>query len=385
MVLYTSVVLVKERKCVRLRRFVGSLIKATIACYTWVVRLNVFATIGLLFASLSSNSVSTNEDEHSHHHPFSPERFISSFEKMLYLLVVVPLIAFLPAPLAYDIACWRGDWSYRHDTFVRERIMQSLEGVLREQLSQEERQAVTRDFFRRRSCEAIDVMRLAGKGRALIRLVEIRGLEHIEAALKAGKGAILCSAHYGLFNGGCSLIGAVGYPITAVGDWKSKADPHMSLFERLFWRYGFEKRVARHRRRPSIESRIEGSGIAIRIAEILRSNELVALPIDAPPSMDDRSRAVSVDFLGRQVLLLPGSVQIAQLTGSKVLVLVPHRLGDWRHQVLEILPVSLDGDTTASFRRCVALIEVPIRRYPAFWNGWEDAQELVDLGLLPAS
>lgn len=367
----------------RLRRLIELLIKIANASYACLVRLNVLPVMALLMVSLASNAVSVAEDESFQRHPFSPERVISSLEKLLYLLLVVPLVAFLPAPLAYRIACRRADWSYRHDTFVRERILQSLEGVLGEQLSEVERQVVTRDFFRRRSCEAIDVMRLAGRGRALSRLVEIRGLEHIEAALAAGKGAILCSAHFGLFNGGCSLIGAAGFPITAVGDWKSQADPHMSLFERLFWRYGFEKRVARHRRRPSIEPRNEGSGIAIRIAEILRANELVALPIDAPPSVEDRPRAVAVDFLGRQVPLLPGSVQIAQLTGSRLLVLVPHRLADWQHQVLEIIPVPLESDTVSSFKRCVALIEEPIHQYPAFWNGWENAQELVDLGLLP--
>ena len=105
-------------------------------------------------------------------------------------LIVVPLVAFLPARLAYGLACLHGDWRYRHDTLMRERIMHNLEGVLGDQLSHAERARVTRDFFCRRSCEAMDVMCLTGRGRALARLIEIRGLEHIESALAAGKGAI---------------------------------------------------------------------------------------------------------------------------------------------------------------------------------------------------
>jgi hypothetical protein len=82
----------------------------------------------------------------------------------------------------------------------------------------------------------------------------MRGLEHLEAALAAGKGAVLCDAHFGSIYSCCSLIGARGFPITAVGNWKS--NPIMSLVERLaFWRVGIAKRRPRHLRRPNIEPR----------------------------------------------------------------------------------------------------------------------------------
>ena len=310
------------------------------------------------------------------------EQIICNLEQILYLLIIAPLVAFLPAPLAYGLACLRGDWRYSHDTFTRQLIMRSLEGVLSDQLSPAECARVTRDFFRRRSCQAIDVMRLAGRGRALVRLIEMRGLEHIEAALAAGKGAILCSAHFGLFNGAYSLIGACGFPITVVGDWQSKSDSNMSPVHRIFWRLGFEGRVARRLRRPNIEPQKEGAGIGIRIAEILRSNELVSMAIDIPVPVADRVRAVPVDFLGRQIPLLPGSVLLAQLTGSPVLVLVLRRSADWRHQVLEISPVPLDGDALTAFKRCVAMLEAPIRQDLAHWDAWENPQDLADLGLL---
>jgi len=313
---------------------------------------------------------------------FARERIIRNLEQILYLLVIVPLVAFLPAPLAYGLACLCGDWRYRHDRSTREQIMRSLEGVLGDQLSPAERARVTLYFFRRRSCQAIDVMRLAGRGRALARLIEMRGLEHIEAALAAGKGAILCSAHFGLFNGACSLIAACGFPITVVGDWQSKSDSTMSPVHRVFWRLGYEGRVARHLRRPNIEPQKEGVGIGIRIAEVLRSNELVSMAIDIPAPVADRVRAVPVDFLGRQILLLPGSVLLAQLTGSPVLVLVLRRSADWRHQVLEISPVPLDGDAVTAFKRCVSMLEAPIRQDLAHWDAWENPQDLADLGLL---
>jgi len=112
-------------------------------------------------------------------------RFMLTLENALYRLIIVPLVAFLPAPLAYGVACRRGDWRYRLDTARRRQILFNLEGLFGDELSQVERTRIARDFFRQKSCQAIDGMRLAGKGRALARLVEIRGLEHVEAALTA--------------------------------------------------------------------------------------------------------------------------------------------------------------------------------------------------------
>jgi lauroyl/myristoyl acyltransferase len=315
---------------------------------------------------------------------FTLEWITCRFEELLYRLVIVPLVAFLPAPLAYGLACLRGDWRYRLDGAMRKQIISNLEGVFGDQLSLAERARVARDFFRQKSCQSIDGMRLAGRGRALARLVEIRGLEHLEGALAAGKGAVICDAHFGSIYSCSSLLGAYGFPITAVGNWKS--NPIMSLLERLpFLRLNIAKRRPPHLRRPNIEPRRGSVEAAIRMAEILRANEVISIAIDVPVSHEDRAHAVPVNFLGRQVLLLTGSVSIAQHTGSQVLVSVVYRSTDWRHQVLEISPpVSLDGDAETAFQRCVAMVEAPIRQNLAFWDGCLNTQALLDLGLLSA-
>ena len=311
------------------------------------------------------------------------ERMLFGLEELFYRLVIVPLIAFLPARLAYGLACLRGDCRYRLQRAMREQIMDNLADVLGAQLSAAERARITRDFFRRRSCEMIDAMRLAGSGRALARLVEIRGMEHIEAALAAGKGVLLCSAHFGSFNSCFSLLGACGFPVTAVGDWRSTYDASMPAFQRFLWRLLQEKRVGRHRRRPNIEPEKERFGTAMRMVEVLRSNEVITMALETPIPAEDRARAVPVDFLGHRIRLLAGSVSVAQLTGSPLLMLVVHRQADWRHQVLEIsAPVTLDGDPASAFRRCMEMVEAPIRQHLAYWDYWSGTRALVDLGLL---
>lgn len=312
------------------------------------------------------------------------KRNILSLEELLYRLVIVPLVAFLPAWLAYRFANIRSNLRYRLDLFKREQVMLNLENVLGDQLSASERAQVTRDFFRRRSCETIDVMRLAGRGRALARLVKISGLEHIEAARAAGKGAIICSAHSGLFNGSFSLLGALGFPVTTVGDWRSTYDTSMSTMQRYLWRFFQEKPVAGHRR-PNIEPAKERFGTAIRMMEVLRSNGLITMAIETPLLAEDQVRAMPVDFLGHQMLVLPGAVCVAQITGAQLLLMTVRRSKDWRHQVLEITPppVPLDGDTATTVKGLMAKLESSIRQNLAHWDYWENTQNLVDLGLLP--
>jgi KDO2-lipid IV(A) lauroyltransferase len=316
-------------------------------------------------------------------------RLLRSLVKPLayaHRLIIVPLAAFLPAPLAYWLARLRGDWHYRRDCVGREMIMRNLAGVLGERLSPTERAYVTRDYFRLRSCEPVDVVRLAGKGRGLARLVEIRGREHLEAALAQGKGAILCGAHFGSFDASAPLIGIAGFPTTAVGRWTEISDPTLPPWVRRFRQWIQERCVVSHLRRPLIQPHPGQWKTAVQIATILRANEVIAMTIDPPSLAADRPRAVPIPFLGGQAMLLPGCVTIARLTGAPVLMLFLRRSADWRHQVLEISPqIPMDGDVVTAFARCAAAVEAAILRDPAHWIYWPRSDDLVDLGLLFAT
>ena len=107
-------------------------------------------------------------------------------EIVAYWLAVAPLTARLPASLAYGVACWRGDQCFRYWPQKRAEVVHGLREVLGEELSEEAAQRVARDVFRSVSCQVIDVMRLRGRAAPLERLVEVRGREHLDAALAGG-------------------------------------------------------------------------------------------------------------------------------------------------------------------------------------------------------
>jgi len=224
------------------------------------------------------------------------------------------------------------------------------------------------------------VKRLRRDARPLRRLVEIRGREHLEAALAAGQGAILCTGHFGSYVSGFSMLHASGFPVTTIGRWQYAG---LSSAQRWFWDRVYVRPQLRHRQRPFIEPWPGCPQVALQAADALRANEVVTISIDAPPLDGDRARAVQVPFLGRRASLLPGAVALAQVTGAPLLMGFVYRAADYCHQVWEIsAPVPVAGETAAVFERCAAEVSAAIRRSPAHWEFWANTGDLADLGLI---
>jgi lauroyl/myristoyl acyltransferase len=312
-------------------------------------------------------------------------RLLRTVEGVAYWAATAPVLARMPAALGYRMACWRGDWLYRQQAPKRAELERNLREVLGGKLSRVAVRQATRDWFRFASCEAVDVMRLRHRARPLRRLVTIRGQEHLEAALAAGKGAILCCAHFGSYDSSFSVLHATGFPVTTIGRWQHKYTAGLSGAERRFWDWVLARRVRQHRQRPNIEPWPGRFQVAALAASALRANEVVTICIDAPPLDGDKARAVGVPFLGREARLVPGVVTLAQLTGAPVLTCFLYRSADYRHQVLEIsAPVPVAGDTAAAFARCAAEVSAAIRRSPASWVYWPSPADLSSLGLIPS-
>lgn len=321
------------------------------------------------------------------------KRLLRNLGGAAYWAAAAPVLARLPPVLGYRMACWRGDWLFRRQTEKRTELVRNLRMVLGDELSEEAARQVAREWFRLASCEAVDVKRLRHTARPLRKLVEIRGREHLEAALAAGKGAILCTAHFGSCSSGFSVLHASGFPVTAMGRWPHKYMIGLSSAERWFWDRVYARPLRRHRQRPNIEPWPGRLDVAVRATAALRANEVVTISIDSPPMDSDRPRAVEVPFLGHQVQLLPGAAVLAQVTGAPLLMGFLYRAADYRHQVWEIsAPFPAEGETATVFERCTADVSAAIRRSPAHWDFWlprkhghggDSMGSLAALGLVP--
>jgi lauroyl/myristoyl acyltransferase len=301
-------------------------------------------------------------------------RRLRQAESLAYWTMIAPAAALLPARAAYRVACWRGDLTRRLWPQKRAEIVRDLRRVLGDEVGEGAAGRLAREVFRLRSCEIMDVMRLRGSARPLAKLVEIRGREHLQAALAGGKGAIL------------SVVHASGIPLTTMGRWDWKYDTGVSSVERRFWNLVYARRVLRHRQRPNIEPWPGRVQVAVEAAAALRANEVVTIAGDAAPLHAERAGVIEMPFLGRQARLMPGVITLARLTGAPVLMAFVRRSPDYRHQVLEISPpVPMDGETKTAFGRCAAAIDTAVTTSPADWHFWLEPEVLARLGLLPAA
>jgi phosphatidylinositol dimannoside acyltransferase len=313
-------------------------------------------------------------------------RLLRGLEGVAYWAVTAPAVACLPAAVGYRLACWRGDWEFRSRGRKRAELTRNMRQLLGDELGPAAADRLARQWFRFASCGALDAMRMRGRARALRRLVEIRGREHLEAALAGGKGVIVCSAHFGSFDCAFSLLGALGLPVTSIGRWQHNYTAGLSRAERRFWDFVYARRMRRHRRRPNIEPWPGRLGVGAQAAAVLRANEVLTIAIDAPPLSSDRARTVEVPFLDGHARLLPGAVALARLTGAPVLMSFLYRTADYRHQVLDIsapVRLSAEDDEATAFARCAAAVSAAISRSPAHWAYWASGADLADLGLIP--
>ncbi|MBN2103488.1 lysophospholipid acyltransferase family protein [bacterium] len=185
---------------------------------------------------------------------------------------------------------------------------------------------------------------------------EIHGLEHLDSALKRGKGALVISGHFGNWE----LIGAVlahlNYPISLlVGKQRNRIADNI---------------INRHRMSMGVD--IIKMGISVRNAiKALRNNRFVAFLSD----QNARKQGVFVDFFGKKASTPPGAAAFSLKTGAPILFFFFIRLPRGRYKLtfhpfifdhLEGLAPDHLVEVTQAYTK---LLEDTIRLYPDqyFW------------------
>lgn len=190
----------------------------------------------------------------------------------------------------------------------------------------------------------------------LRREIRAEGLEHIDEALRCGKGAILVALHLGNWEAGVSLGCFVPYRAVAVADEGFLA----SL-------------VAGHRARAGIDL-VPRSKSLRPILRALGRNELVVLMSDLAKDM----RSVGVEFFGRESRVPSGPAQLARRTGAPLVPIYAIRDEDQTTVVRvepPLVPIVTD-DPECDLRRMsqwmADFFARVIRRYPDQWYPYQE-------------
>jgi lauroyl/myristoyl acyltransferase len=279
------------------------------------------------------------------------------------------------ARVSWRAALWwgrrRGDLSFWWRGVGREAAIANLRHAYDGALSTAEARRIVRDCFRTQTCEEAETYFYPGfTADALERFVAVRGREHLDAALAAGRGAIVFSAHYGAMCLAIILLARLGYRMNVMA---RSLEPDENPLHDVIRRYG-EHKVAALERFIGSPFIIPGTPEAMqRIRAALAGGEVVYMLIDVPPELvRHRGR---VQFLGHAAELPLGIEYLAGETGAALVPFVvrrdAHRLG---HTLVlrEAVPGPADGP--GALQRCVSVLEEEIRADPSQFFMWEYAR-----------
>jgi KDO2-lipid IV(A) lauroyltransferase len=209
--------------------------------------------------------------------------------------------------------------------------------------------------FARTVLDTTTVMRLSRE--KIISNIALAGEEHLQAALKKGKGVLALSAHLGGFTLIGGRLAAGGYPFSVVV--KRPADERFAqLTDDFRAQVGIQTIPAKPRRN------------AVRgIVKALRENRIVLVIAD-----EFKSGEILVDFFGAKVPAPRGPATLALRTGAATLPIFAVRQPDDSvllnigSPIEPILGDDLESSIVATTALYTNHLEQMIRRYPAQWN-----------------
>jgi len=195
----------------------------------------------------------------------------------------------------------------------------------------------------------------------IVRRTSVVGIEHIDAALERGTGAVCALPHMGNWDAAGRWLGALGYRIASVAEVLRPP----RLFE-LF---------LRHREELGMRIVPLASGSGRRLGQLLADNWIVALVADR----DLTGRGVEVEMFGAARRIPTGPALLALSTGAPLLPCVLYTTPDgWRIEISPALDLPRTGerraDATALSNALACHFERVIAAHPADWHmfqpGW---------------
>jgi len=211
-----------------------------------------------------------------------------------------------------------------------------------------ERDALTKKHFLALGMSIIEMgLGRWGSDRLHMRLGHIEGMEHIDAAMKAGKGIILLSAHFTTLE----IMGRV---------FEQEGPTFSAVYRKN--RSAFITELQRTGRERSADETIEKRDIK-KMVRRLRQGGIVWY---APDQSYDRKGAEVIDFFGVPSMHTTATSVLARLGKAVTLPFFPQRLADGRYkfQILPPLENFPSGDNAEDTRKYVSVLEEHIRCCP---------------------
>ncbi len=248
-----------------------------------------------------------------------------------------------------------GKLHFKLDSKHRRRALSNL-ALAFPQMPEAERHELARKVFVHFGQVMADFLTAPGRGvEKILATTEIVGLEHLDAALAAGKGALLTTGHLGNWERLRLLVSVKGYPLSVVV--RDADDPGINS-------------VMRDVRGEAGTGVIPRGNAARKVLECLRRNEIVAILTDQNASDH------FVEFFGKPTGTVLSLGVFHQRTGAALIPGYCVRTGPARYKLvfeppLEVpQPIGPRGE--AVVQAAHTWLEHQIRRFPEQWLWYHD-------------
>jgi len=271
------------------------------------------------------------------------------------LLLMSQVVRWLPNSslsfLGALAGCFVAVASPRHRRIVFSQIRQALG----QERSEAELRGIEQRFYRNICINLLEFLKMPYMSdQEVLRRVQVRGRENLDAALAKGRGAILLTAHYGNWE----LVGAtlvlLGYPVNVL----AREQRHLGTNELLTG--------LRQRRGMKVIYTSRGLREVVRC---LHRNEIVCILGD----VNAGANGLFVDFFGKLASTAPGPAAFALRTGAAIVPGFTWRNPDHTH-ISEFMPVmemihsgDYERDVLENTARLTKIIEEQVRRRPEQW------------------
>jgi len=193
-------------------------------------------------------------------------------------------------------------------------------------------------------------------------LARIHGFEHVERSYAAGKGAIILTAHYGIYELGSIVLGR-GMPLSVVFVPDKFGD--VERFRATFRNLADVEAIA-------IEP--EASWSSLPVLRALRAGRLVAMQGDR----DFAGPGIPADFFGERVRFPRGPFLVAMLTGAPIVPTFIRYAADYSFEssIHPPIEVASTGDReralAAAVQQWASVLEAEVRAHPTQWFTFYD-------------
>lgn len=200
-------------------------------------------------------------------------------------------------------------------------------------------------------------------------LIQIRGLENLDNALKKNRGVVLLHGHFGNAHMIMPAIGFRGYKLSQLGS-RNPPQAIEGAFGSIFNSLRYKIYESKLRYKENLPVDFIYSDLSMREGfRRFSSNEVVSIGIDGR----EGSKSIEVDFLGRKALFFTGTMRLIMKAGPVVLPTFHLRNPDRSHTVvidepMEIVKTGSEyADIQVNIRNYIVILERYIYSHPELY------------------